>query len=113
MQYSIVFAMTMLLSLVQAGSASTNKVAKHPFVVRNIGDHWVTKVKKDNDADGDNESNVVPRGLFHNNVGRACVHNTVSGICNVFGQCELAGPEGKDKHGKAKKVLDANCVIGK
>lgn len=67
MQYPVVLAITMLISLGQAGSgisfslsrstfsisqrilimiflfsniARTNEVAKQPFVVRNIGDNW-------------------------------------------------------------------------
>ncbi|TLD14584.1 hypothetical protein PspLS_11025 [Pyricularia sp. CBS 133598] len=110
MQYPVIFAITMLISLGQAGSARTNEVAKQPFVTRNIGDNWVTKVKRD-DVDGDDEADVVPRGLFHDNVGRQCVHDAVPGVCNLLGQCELTGAEGKDKNGKAIKVLDPNCVL--
>ncbi|KAI6380153.1 hypothetical protein MCOR25_001804 [Pyricularia grisea] len=108
MQYPIVLAMAMLIGLGQTSSTRTNAVAKQPFVVRNIGDNWVTKVKR---AGGDSEPDVVPRGILHNNVGRQCVHDAVSGVCNIAGQCELAGPGAKDKHGKARKPMDPNCLL--
>uniref|UniRef100_L7JM93 Uncharacterized protein n=1 Tax=Pyricularia oryzae (strain P131) TaxID=1143193 RepID=L7JM93_PYRO1 len=112
MQYPVVLAITMLISLGQAGSARTNEVAKQPFVVRNIGDNWVTKVKRDG-VDGDDEADIVPRGLFGLHPGRGCVHDGVQGTCNPFGKCELIGKAGEDKNGKPRKSWVSAVIVGR